>query len=66
MREKIEEYMSVVPCPDCEGARLRPESLAVKVGGLGIHEVTHMSARRAIELVRGARADATPSARSRA
>ena len=48
-REKIEEYMSVVPCPDCKGARLRPESLAVKVGGLGIHEVTHMSARRAIE-----------------
>jgi excinuclease ABC subunit A len=40
VREKIEEYMSVVPCPDCEGARLRPESLAVKVSGLGIHEVT--------------------------
>ena len=47
-REKIEEYMSVVPCPECEGARLRPESLAVRVGGLGIHEVTRMSARRAI------------------
>jgi excinuclease ABC subunit A len=47
-REKIEEYMSVVPCPDCDGARLRPESLAVKVGGLGIHEVTRMSARHAI------------------
>jgi excinuclease ABC subunit A len=49
VREKIEEYMSVVPCPDCGGARLRPESLAVKVGGLGIHEVTALSARRAIE-----------------
>ena len=48
VREKIEEYMSVVPCPECEGARLRPESLAVKVGGLGIHEVTRMSARHAI------------------
>src|SRR5436309_4072826 len=48
-REKIEEYMSVRPCPDCEGARLRPESLAVLVGGLGIHEVTRMSARRTIE-----------------
>jgi excinuclease ABC subunit A len=48
VREKIEEYMSVVPCPDCEGARLRPESLAVKVGGMGIHEVTRLSARRAI------------------
>ncbi|NLT07675.1 MAG: excinuclease ABC subunit UvrA [Solirubrobacterales bacterium] len=48
-REKIEEYMSVRPCPECNGARLRPESLAVKVSGLGIHELTGMSARRAIE-----------------
>ncbi|MDQ4047841.1 MAG: excinuclease ABC subunit UvrA, partial [Actinomycetota bacterium] len=48
-REKIEEYMSVRPCPDCRGARLRPESLAVAVGGVGIHELTAMSARRAIE-----------------
>jgi excinuclease ABC subunit A len=48
-REKIEEYMSVRPCPACQGARLRPESLAVKVGGLGIHELTAMSARRSIE-----------------
>ncbi|MFL5782924.1 MAG: excinuclease ABC subunit UvrA [Thermoleophilaceae bacterium] len=48
-REKIEEYMSVRPCPECHGARLRPESLAVRVGGLGIHEVTRMSARRTIE-----------------
>jgi excinuclease ABC subunit A len=49
VREKIEEYMSVRPCPDCHGARLRPESLAVTVGGLGIHELTRMSAGRAIE-----------------
>jgi excinuclease ABC subunit A len=48
-REKIEEYMSVRPCPQCHGARLRPESLAVRVGGLGIHELTEMSARRTIE-----------------
>ena len=48
VREKIEEYMSVVPCPECKGARLRPESLAVRIGELGIHEVTRMSARRAI------------------
>src|SRR5216110_1872852 len=45
----MEEYMSVRPCPDCGGARLRPESLAVLVGGLGIHELTKMSARRAID-----------------
>ncbi|MGI8846229.1 MAG: excinuclease ABC subunit UvrA [Thermoleophilaceae bacterium] len=48
-RDKIEEYMSVRPCPDCHGSRLRPESLAVKLGGLGIDEVTSMSARRTIE-----------------
>jgi excinuclease ABC subunit A len=48
-REKIEEYMTMRPCPECDGARLRPESLAVTVGGLGIHEFTGMSARRAIE-----------------
>ena len=32
-REKIEEYMSVRPCPECDGARLRPESRAVTVVG---------------------------------
>ena len=50
-REKIEEYMTLRPCPECHGARLRPESLAVKVGGLGIDEFTRMSARRAIDWV---------------
>jgi excinuclease ABC subunit A len=48
-RERIEEYMSVRPCPECHGARLRPESLAVKVGGIGIDEFTRQSARAAIE-----------------
>ena len=48
-REKIEEYMTLRPCPDCQGARLRPESLAVTISGLGIHEYTSLSARRAIE-----------------
>src|SRR6201989_2017043 len=50
-REKIEEYMSVRPCPECKGARLRPESRAVTVGGLAIHEFTGLSAGRAIEWV---------------
>jgi excinuclease ABC subunit A len=49
VREKIEEYMATVPCPDCKGSRLRPESLAVRVGELGIHEVTQMSVKRAIQ-----------------
>ena len=48
-REKIEEYMTLRPCPECHGARLRPESLAVKVGGLGIDQFTRMAARRAID-----------------
>jgi excinuclease ABC subunit A len=48
-REKIEEYMTLRPCPECKGARLRPESLAVTLGGLGIHEFTRMSARRSID-----------------
>src|SRR3712207_3931214 len=38
--------MTMRPCPECGGARLRPESLAVRVSGLGIHEVTRMSAKR--------------------
>ena len=46
-REKIEEYMSMVPCPACKGARLRPESRAVRVGGLGIHEFTRAVGARA-------------------
>ena len=52
-REKIEEYMSVRPCPECKGARLRPESRAVTVGGMAIDEMTSLSARRAIEWVEG-------------
>jgi excinuclease ABC subunit A len=48
-REKIEEYMSVRPCPECGGARLRPESRAVKVGEKAIHEFSAMSAHRALE-----------------
>jgi excinuclease ABC subunit A len=47
-REKIEEYMSVRPCPACKGARLRPESRAVLIGGLGIHEFTRLSVRAAM------------------
>jgi len=52
-REKIEEYMSVRPCPECHGARLRPESRAVKIADLAIHEFTALSARRAIEWLEG-------------
>jgi excinuclease ABC subunit A len=48
-REKIEEYMSVRPCPACGGARLRPESRAVLVAGMPIDEFTRMSVRQALQ-----------------
>jgi len=51
VREKIEEYMTLRPCPDCNGARLKPESRAVLVGGTPIHEFSALSTRRALEWV---------------
>jgi excinuclease ABC subunit A len=51
-REKIEEYMTLRPCPDCKGARLRPESRAVLVDGTAIHEFTALPARRALQWIR--------------
>ena len=51
-REKIEEYMTLRPCPECGGARLRPESRAVLVGGTAIHHFTALSARAALEWIR--------------
>jgi excinuclease ABC subunit A len=50
-RERIEEYMSFVPCPACKGARLKPEVLAVTVGNYNIHQFTQMSVTRAIEFL---------------
>jgi excinuclease ABC subunit A len=52
-RERIEEYMSFRPCPICKGARLKPEVLAVTVGGKNIHEFTQMSVTRAAEFLEG-------------
>ncbi|BAF60918.1 MAG: excinuclease ABC subunit UvrA [Pelotomaculum sp.] len=48
-REEIERYMSTRPCPACKGARLKPEALAVKVGGRSITEVTRLSVLEAKE-----------------
>lgn len=47
MREEIERFMSATPCPVCKGYRLKPESLAVKIGGKHIGEVTEQSIRNA-------------------
>jgi excinuclease ABC subunit A len=51
-RERIEGYMAEQPCPACKGARLRPESLAVRVGGLSIAEYSDLSAHAASEWIR--------------
>jgi excinuclease ABC subunit A len=53
VREKIEEYMTLRPCPECKGARLRPESRAVLVAGTAIHDFTALSARRALSWLDG-------------
>ncbi len=47
-RERIEEYMSLRPCPVCKGARLKPEVLAVTVGDRSIHSFTQLSVARAL------------------
>ncbi|TJV42766.1 MAG: excinuclease ABC subunit UvrA [Mesorhizobium sp.] len=47
MREEIERFMSATPCPVCKGYRLKPEALAVKIGGKHIGEVTEQSIRNA-------------------
>ena len=43
IRGEIEKYMSVHPCPTCEGRRLRPEALAVKIHGRAIDELSRQS-----------------------
>jgi excinuclease ABC subunit A len=50
-RANIERYMVARPCPACEGKRLKPESLAVTIGGKNIVEVSAMSVTQAIDWV---------------
>ncbi len=50
-RERVEALMALQPCSACKGARLRPEVLAVTVGGLNIYEYTQFSARRALDWI---------------
>ena len=50
-RERIEGLMALQPCPACGGARLRPESLAVTVGGLSIADYSRLSARAALDWI---------------
>ena len=43
MKQEYEEYMNVVPCEECKGDRLKPESLAVTIGDMNISELTKLS-----------------------
>jgi len=43
MRQKLEKYLELVPCASCQGLRLKPEALAVRVGPYRIHELTAVS-----------------------
>ena len=51
IKEEIEGYMSAVPCDECHGQRLSPESLAVTVGGINISALCDKSVTEALEFV---------------
>ena len=51
IKEEIETYMSAVPCDECHGQRLSPESLAVTVGGINISVLCDKSVTEAVEFV---------------
>ena len=51
IREELERFMNVRPCPTCKGTRLKKESLAVKIQDLSIHQVTSFSVKGGQSLV---------------
>jgi len=53
VKSRLHEYMSELPCPTCKGARLRRESLAVRVGEKAIHQVTRLSIAEALRFFEG-------------
>ena len=54
IKERMRQYMTVVPCTSCGGKRLRPEVLAVTVGGINIAAFSDLSVREALKFVRAA------------
>src|SRR5690606_13406326 len=52
-REDLEKYFSTVPCKACNGHRLKPEALAVKIGAKHIAEITELSVKAAREWFEG-------------
>ncbi len=63
LRDELSRFQSSQPCEACNGYRLKPEALAVKVGGRHIGEVTDLSIRHAAEWFRGLSAQLTPQRR---
>ncbi len=53
VREELEGYMSHKACPQCHGARLKPASLAVTVGGMNISQLTALTVERASSFLDG-------------
>jgi excinuclease ABC subunit A len=64
-RSRIAQFMSVRPCPACGGARLKPSSLAVRVGGLNIHQLSELSIREGMAFLEGLPLTTTEEAISR-
>ncbi len=58
IRSKLEEYMSVRPCPTCGGKRLRPEALAVTIAGKNIWEITRLPVDESLLWVQWLRGEA--------
>lgn len=52
-KASIEEYMTECVCPECKGKRLRPEYLAVTVGGKNISDLTELSVKKELEFFDG-------------
>ncbi|MEO0129063.1 MAG: excinuclease ABC subunit UvrA [candidate division WOR-3 bacterium] len=48
VREEIEDYMVITPCPDCKGKRLKPQSLSIKINEKNIAEITELSVKNAL------------------
>ncbi|MCE2836162.1 MAG: excinuclease ABC subunit A, partial [Cyanobium sp. 49614_E6] len=65
IRQKLEKFQDLVPCSSCQGLRLRPEALAVKVGPYAIHQLTAVSVAETLASVEalmgvGSAAGSTP------
>ena len=60
MRQEIERYMAAVPCPDCQGRRLKPEALSVLIDGQNIVDLTSLSIADSHRWVEGLSSKKTP------